>query len=308
MNGRDARCLVAAAFVLVLLALPTSASAGVTFGQLGLTYTGTTTNWPAFPGRHSQTTYEPCEEAGRLASIGAWVSESVPSAPNYSDFAVGKAFNVSIRPFELVPGAPTPDSTKMIAENRFAADPTNFTMGESTVCTEDAQGLRYPSVVKPSAKRARTTAKVACPDDRHVLSGGALASGPFRSQRMVASAPYDSGDAGNKPDDGWKASVDNLRRKRRKMKVYAICTSSEGLSYVSTPFTAMAAARSHVEPPCADEFVIGGGVTHGIAYRKATLVASRVPTPWPTTMKWVIEVDNLSQSAAQGRAFAICHA
>jgi hypothetical protein len=308
MNGRDARCLVAAVLMLAFMALPASAGAGgVTWGQLGLTYTGTTTNWPAFPGRASQTTYDPCEAPGWLAGIGAWVGESVPSVPNYSDFPLGKAFNVSIRPFELVPGAPTPDSTKQIAENRFAADPTNFTMGESTVCTEDAQGLRYPSAVKPSAKRSRTTAKVACPGGRHVLSGGVAASGPFRSQRMVASAPYDSGDAGDEPDDGWKASVDNLSRKRRKVKAYAICTSSDGLSYVSTDFTAMTKSRSHVEPACAGGFVVGGGVTHGIPYRKATLVASRVPIPWPA-MKWAIEVDNLSQNDAQGRAFAICHA
>jgi hypothetical protein len=241
-------------------------------------------------------------------TLASRAQRQVDGSPNYSEFPLGRAFNVSIRPFNYPELLVTPEATKQVAENRFETDPGNFIIGETTVCAEDAQGLRYPSATKRSGKRARTTAKVACPDGRDVLSGGALAGGPFRSQRLVSTAPFDSDDPGSKPDDGWRVSVDNLQSIRRKIKAYAICTSSQDLSYVSDGFTATNGSRSHIEPTCpGGEFAIGGGVRHDIGYRKATLVASRVPSPFPGS-KWVVELDNLSEASAQGRTFAICHA
>ena len=123
--------------------------------------------------------------------------------------------------------------------------------------------------------------KVACPGERQVMSGGGFAGGPFRGQRLVASVPFDSDDPGTVPDDGWRVrrvSVDNLTRKKRRIAAHAICTSSGGLSYVAQGFTATDGVRTHVEPACDSAFVVGGVVSHGIPYRRATLVASRVPS------------------------------
>jgi hypothetical protein len=283
-----------------------SAGAGTYYGDLDLRYTATTQNWTELPGRSTQHTYDPCFGSERLAGIGAWVSESVPKIPDHAGFALGKAYNVAIRPFDLIAGAPAPDANEQVADNLFKVN-NSLILGEATVCADSLE-LTYPDHTNPSPKRSRNTAKVTCSGDRHVISGGGLASGPFRSQRLVMSAPFDSNDAGKKPDDGWRVAVDNLKRKRRKVVAYAICADVPGISYVIDAFGAKKRARDHVSLNCpADQFALGGGITHDIPYRKATLVASRYAA-YPNFDGWFAEVDNLSRKRASGTVFAICHA
>lgn len=304
-GGRIARIATATAVCCALW--PAVAAAGdAPYGNLGLVYTGTTTNWTELPGRAEQSTYDPCAAPTRLASVGAWVSESVPVVPNRSAFALGKGYNVSIHHDEQIPGAPTPDSTHQVADNLFAID-NDLTLGETTVCATDAGQVGYPSRSRATPKRARTTARVDCAGGRHALSGGALASGPFKSQRLVASAPFDDGDAGAKPDDGWRVAVDNLGKRRRSLDAFAICSSVTGLTYEEQPFRVRKRARKHVELTCpAGQFIVGGGVSHGAPRGKATLVASRLNLG--ELHSWITEVDNLSRKRSRGRAFAICHA
>ena len=147
-------------------------------------------------------------------------------------------------------------------------------------------------------KRSRNVAKVACGSDRHVISGGGLASGPFRSQRLVTSAPFDSKDAGKKPDDGWRVAVDNLKRKRHQIEAYAICSEVSGISYVRDAFGAKKRARTHIDLDCPDgEFALGGGVTHDIACRKVTLV--RVALRGVSGLRRMVRrVDSLSRGSA----------
>ena len=145
-------------------------------------------------------------------------------------------------------------------------------------------------------------AKVKCSGDRHVISGGGLASGPFRSQRLVVSAPFDSNDAGKKPDDGWRVAVDNLKRKRRKVEAVR---DLRGGTRVLLRERRLRASRSAPESTSsvncpAGEFALGGGVTHDIPYRKATLVASRYAA-YPDFDGWFAEVDNLSRKRASRR-------
>jgi hypothetical protein len=282
------------------------ALAGEPSGQLDLTFTGTTTNWTTLPGRAEQATYDPCLPEQRLVGIGAFVTEAVPAVPNRSSFALGKGYNVSIHPFDQY-DSPVPDSTRQVADNLFQID-NDLTLGETTVCAGNAGPVSYPSAKKVAAGRARTTARVECAGGRHVLSGGGLAFGPFRSQRLVSSAPFDSDDPGSKPDDGWRVTVDNLKRKRRKIEVHAVCADVDQVSYRSDDFAAKKRSRKHVEVDCpAGEFAISGGVTHTARYRKATLVASRGPFPSPFT-SWIAEIDNLSKKRAPAKAFSICHA
>ena len=62
-------------------------------------------------------------------------------------------------------------------------------------------------------------------------------------------------------------------------------------------FGAKKRARTHIDLDCPDgEFALGGGVTHDIAYRKVTLVASRYAA-YPDFDGWFAEVDNLSRCA-----------
>ena len=285
-----------------------SAPAGITYGELGLVFTGTTTNWTTYPGRADQATYSPCGSTTRLVGVGGWVIEAGSEDPERSNFALGKGYNVAIHPFEQNAGAPMPDSTFQAADNHFSID-NDLTLGEATVCAENIGSVSYPTTRVRTQKRERTTARVACGGSRHVLSGGALTTGPFGSQRLVSSAPYDSGDPGSKPDDGWSASADNLKRKRRAMEVFAICSNVPGLSYVEDGISIAKRSRKHVELSCpAGELALGGGVTHTARFGKATLVAARAgsfPAPFE---RFVAELDNLSRKRAAGELFAICHA
>jgi hypothetical protein len=298
---------IAATVVCACALAPGTAGAGEVSGDLALSYTGTTDSWFMPPSRDDHRTYDPCSGAQRLVGMGGAVRESAPPAPNTSGFALGKAYTTGIEPFDQSPGAPVPDSTQHTADNLFKVD-NDLQLVESTTCAESPGELSYPDAEKQSARRGRTSLKVACPGGKHVLSGGGVASGPFRSQRLVSSAPFDSGDAGSAPDDGWKVVVDNLKRKRRAITANAICSSVGGVSYESGGFRAKKRARKHVEIACPDgEFAISGGVSHRGPYGKATLVASILPVPFDGR-GWVVEVDNLTRERTAGRAFAICHA
>jgi len=238
--------------------------------------------------------------------MGAWVIESAPPSPDRSAFALGKGFNVSIAPEDQVSPSPAPDSTRQVAENLFTFD-NDLTMGESTTCATNAGPVAYVSSKRRASKRSRTALRASCKGSKNVVSGGAVAGGPFRSQRLVAGVPFDSKDPGSKPDDGWRVVVDNLSAKRRAVQAYAICATAPGARYVAKGFKSKRRSRHHTELSCPPgEYIVGGGVAHAAPYRKATLVASRFKFGDNDT--WIVEVDNLSRKRAAGRAFAICHA
>ena len=51
------------------------------------------------------------------------------------------------------------------------------------------------------------TQKITCPAGQHVISGGQYVFSALHEARLTASRPFDSGDAGKAPDDGWGASA-----------------------------------------------------------------------------------------------------
>ena len=287
---------------------PASGQAGVSYGDLSLTYTGTTTSFPVPPARGEQSTYDPCVSPARLLGMGVYVHESVPGPPEPSTFALGRVYNASVYFLDQSPGAPAPDSTHQVADMLFTADDHDINMGEITVCAEDGGNLTYRKRSLTAERRARTTARVSCPGDTQVVSGGVMVAGKLRSGRMVSSAPFDSRDPGAKPDDGWTGGVDNLKRARREMAVYAICSDAGGFRYVREGFSVRKQRRKHVEIECpAGTFAIGSGVLHDARFRKATVVATHPAGQlFPYSMT-VAEVDNLSRTRSHGEAFAICH-
>ena len=298
--------MLALALVGSLAAWSGSASAGVVLGDLGLRYEQTGTSWSQFPGRASQGAYDPCFGPQRLIGIGAWVGESSQMAPWESTFELGKAWNASIGLVNEAEEPPAPDSSRQVADNVFST-PDGLQLRENTICAELAPQLRYPRAKKASPGRERTTVKAACTGGTHVLSGGGAAPGPFKSQRLVQSAPYDSGDAGVEPDDGWRVAVDNMKSKRRSAKAFAICADVSGVSYESEDFADQDFFRVHKQVDCpSGELVLGGGVKHEVPYGKAKIVASRY---LPTTFDaWITELDNVSPTAPSvGSTFAVCH-
>jgi hypothetical protein len=285
-----------------------SASAGAGTGTLNLRYTSSTTTWIELPGRDSQDTYQPCFGAESLVGIGAWVGESVLPPPYETQFKVGKVFNVAIRPTNEGPGAPNPDANHQVTDNLFKQD-HDIDFGEDTICAASAGQPVYPSAKKDSKAGKRTTVKVDCPNGTAVLSGGGSANGPFKSQRLVETAPFDDKlDLDTTPDDGWRAAVDNVSKKDRKAKVFAICGNIASLHYDESNFEVVQHTRRNYQLACpGGEYVLGGGVTPGVGFGKTTLVASRYePVAGPSS--WITEVDNLSNSDRVGTIYVICHA
>lgn len=296
-----ASLLAAFAFACACLAAaPGQALAG---GQPELRHTATITNWGAEI-RREQRTYSPCVGAERLAGIGAAVLDSADTTMPPSSFPLGDAHHVAIFTADQVPSQAGPDSTWQIADNRFPSS-TDLAAYETTVCASNLK-TSYPRSRTGTPPHRRTVTSARCRGRRHVLAGGALLTGPERSQRLVASFPFDSSDRGGRPDDGWRVVVDNMDSRRRAVTVVAICAPVRGLAYVGRRYRAPKRARRHRTVPCpAGKSIVGGGVRYAIRYGRAALVASAYPAPQRTS--WVTEIDNLSPRAAQARSFAICH-
>jgi hypothetical protein len=75
------------------------------------------------------------------------------------------------------------------------------------ICRSGPLSYRFDEGTLPSTPRARKlTAR--CPDNRHILGGGASAGqGSVGAAYVSSSFPIDDGDRGNAPDDGWRARV-----------------------------------------------------------------------------------------------------
>jgi len=303
-GGRIAGIAIAVAAACALM--PAPASAGLArYGDLDLAYAQTTNSGgPPPPLRNEHTTYSPC---GASSSAGLWLlsggARIYDSDPLVTPFELGQAWIVSLYPAGTFP-PPGPDAYTQVFDNRSANG--SLSRGDGAVCG-DVNGRSYVSDAKRTAKRARTTVKARCPGSKHVLGGGGLASGPFLSQRTVAGAPFDSGDAGRKPDDGWRFTVDNLSNRKRKATAHAICAPVGGLSYASKRLKAPKRNRKHAEASCpSGEFVIGGGVTHNGKIGKVSLVETYFDAE-TTHDHWYVDIDNLSRKRFRGRVHAICH-
>ena len=73
------------------------------------------------------------------------------------------------------------------------------------------------------------TRRARCQRKSSVIGGGARVGGLINRGRIYATLPYDSGDQGNAPDDGWRASAQNLSGgEERTLKTFAICQRPKG--------------------------------------------------------------------------------
>lgn len=80
---------------------------------------------------------------------------------------------------------------------------------------------RRTSVTLPPFGSA--TAQALCPKSRPTIGGGTLVNGSTDAAHMVTSRPWDSGDAGTVPEDGWRGGVVNDSGSTLTMTVHAIC-------------------------------------------------------------------------------------
>ena len=78
-------------------------------------------------------------------------------------------------------------------------------------------------VLEPASWRA---ASAVCPKGSAVVGGGARVSGAETSSRLYESRPWDSKDAGEVPDDGWRVGSRNTSTSALTMTVHAVCKVS----------------------------------------------------------------------------------
>ncbi len=84
--------------------------------------------------------------------------------------------------------------------------------------------------VRRRPRRQSSTAKAGCPNAASVLGGG-ISNRAYPGARILATVPFDDGDKGSKPDDGWR--VRTFIGDSRELQVFAICKETTGIVYRS---------------------------------------------------------------------------
>jgi len=182
-------------------------------------------------------------------------------------------------------------------------------IGFYAVCKKSGKsGLKYRTrtrSIKPAAER---TVKAACPDGYQVIGGGLLSADPS----VLATVPYDSGDANAKQDDGWKVRAVSDYPLKTDLTTFAVCLESGAwdLAYEDGG----ANHNIFVDPnstllferlcDSGDSVIGGGGEMLGPATN------GRIHESYPGGIVpedgWSVGLTNLTASTATGRAYAIC--
>jgi hypothetical protein len=192
-------------------------------------------------------------------------------------------------------------------------------MGPSTaeitaysICIRD-DAIDYPSnVVADSPSGLRYGSVGPCPGARwHVTTGSTFIA--TSDSWTNSSYPWDGGDGGKTPDDGWQGHVFDTAGGSGGFSMYAVCVRDEDLRYAKRGPVSISAGQSvdrSVGCNMEGEHVVGGGARLTGPADRGRLVASfpydgadadDVPDDG-----WRIRVYNLSGSDKQVTAFAIC--
>ena len=146
-----------------------------------------------------------------------------------------------------------------------------------------------PNAVKTLAAR--------CPAGTHVWAGGHYNTGGFGESFPRHSYPYDSGDAGKSPDDGWK--VQTSAGQGVIVRVYATCADPKP-RYEQESLPIPPSAQGGTEIECDPDFHAVSGGTSG--NRDLNEVKS-VPA---VGFGWFVAVDNYSTDPRTIETFAVC--
>ncbi len=146
------------------------------------------------------------------------------------------------------------------------------------------------------------TIKAPCPAGMNVISGGMGTFNGFGGILLTGSYPYDGGDKGSTPDDGWKVDVTN--RGGLETAAYALC-SKQTWKYVHENFTfpRFDDATATVACPSGTHVISGGG-------RAGTLIgllpgdgkdSDKAPDD-----KFVVHTESGATEKTKGVAWATC--
>jgi hypothetical protein len=143
-----------------------------------------------------------------------------------------------------------------------------------------------------------------------VIGGGGYGTAGYGGQRLVESAPFDSKDAGKKPDDGWRATYDNVAPTSsapQSAYAYAMCAPLGGLDFVSKSFDVKKGSRGRASVGCPKhEWVLGGGLSQDGARGNELTVTSLYDGS--TDKAWTARLDNVGGEKIHAHAYGICHA
>jgi hypothetical protein len=171
--------------------------------------------------------------------------------------------------------------------------------------------LRYPERDVKVKVNKTETAQVSCPDAMHAAGGGGLIDGPSNTGRLNSSYPFDDGDRGKRPDDGWRTRAINDGGGANYLKAVVVCQRKQP-RYVPASNDLIAPNTAASFPLCRDsEHVIGVGAKLAGAAGASKLHILR---PWdngsePGTLPddgTAATATNLSGANKKLTAYAIC--
>jgi hypothetical protein len=90
--------------------------------------------------------------------------------------------------------------------------------------TTSAGDMVYRTKTKTNRAGQQTSIRVKCPSGTRVQGGGGGGLSTIAGdQALNFSVPFDGGDSGAAPDDGWVAYVDNNTGRNLEMVGWAVC-------------------------------------------------------------------------------------
>ena len=158
-------------------------------------------------------------------------------------------------------------------------------------------GFSY--VTKPFEPPPNTvrTLVAKCPPGTHVWAGGHYNSGGFGESLPRHSYPYDSGDAGTAPDDGWK--VQTSASEGVVVRIYATCAEPKP-RYEQGSLPVAPNAQGGTSVDCDQGFEAVSGGTSG------NRDLNEVKSAPDLGFGWFVAVDNYSLDPETIETFAIC--
>jgi hypothetical protein len=159
-------------------------------------------------------------------------------------------------------------------------------------------GFEYVTKTFRPEPNAVKTLKVPCPSGTHVWGGGHYNSGGFAQALPRHSFPYDGGDSGSTPDDGW--GVQTSVSEDVVANVHAVC-ARPAPRYEEAPVMATALAKTGGQVDCDTDFEAVSGGTRG-----SRDVIETASGPGLGELEWFFSLDNYTDAPRTIKTYAVC--
>jgi hypothetical protein len=150
-----------------------------------------------------------------------------------------------------------------------------------------------------------------CKNDETVVGGGGVSSGFYADETYLSSsAPFDGGDKGRVPDDGWRAVLndDEGGNPSSFVDVHATCDSKHkpsDFAYVSRSRKVPDGTQRAESASCGGRQIVGGGVTSKSNYSHGLYISASVPAEGMGEERWTASVDNYDTPDDEARKMVV---